>query len=542
MSATPRAPRRLAAACAFVLTAFLALSACGGSSTHAQGSKAKTTLTVGISNNPATLDPALHSGQPTVTWVNELAYEPLVIFANDGTYQPGLATRWGFVGNGNQNFELTVRKDVKFADGTAVDAKAVAASLTYAFGTKGQTRVLRPRNPQVEATGPLTVSINCNEACPDMPLILSQNIGIGSIISPAGLAHPDKLGTNTFGAGAYVLNQQQSVVGESYVYDANPKYWNAKGRNFQHVIVRVIPDDNARIASLNSGQVDIIDNVPPAAAKSVQNSGASIVKQDSGFFAMIFKDRTGKPLPTDPQGAVHSPPLGDVRVRQALNYAVDRATIAKQLGQGFATPADSMTYVGSGAFDPGIKNQYPYNPEKAKKLLTDAGYPNGFTLDVITLQYNQTEVWAQATINYWEKVGIKVNLDVEKAIPSYVQNVIKYPVTATQYGGSSFPFSMQARYYYPDPPNPSIFNAFITEPSITAQLQKAAAAPASDAAQIYREVNKETVDQAFGVPVAYLPFLFGVSKHVTLPAAPSNVRPGQLVNAVPMLSEAAPAT
>jgi peptide/nickel transport system substrate-binding protein len=132
----PRAWRRkVAASAALVLAATAVLSACGGGGS-ASSSSSSDTLTIGLNVKPQSLNPGKNGngGQNIVQW---LAYEPLIRSNSDGTYSPGLATEWGYVGEGNTAFEMKIRTDAQFADGTPVTAQSVVDSLTYYLENPG---------------------------------------------------------------------------------------------------------------------------------------------------------------------------------------------------------------------------------------------------------------------------------------------------------------------------------------------------------------------------------------------------------------------
>ena len=534
-------------AAAMVMLA-LALGACGGSDTSTAttggqspsegNAKQQGTLTVAVTAPTPTLDPALMNANPSYLWMAELAYDPLIWYEPDGSYKPGLATKWTYVADDNTRFELTLRSGVKFADGTPLDAEAVAASLRYAFktGTSGPIRV--PNFESVKATGPLTVLISCSSPCGTMPIMLSQSGLVGSIISPAGLRDKKKLGSRTFGAGPYVLNAAETVANDHYTYDANPTYWNRSAVHYKRVVVRIVSDPNARVSTLKSGQADIIDYVPPEVAKSVESSGMAILPEPAGTVHMIFRDRTGKRQAGDPPGAQYAPELANVLVRRALNYAVDRKTIVDALGHGYSTPTDEWTAKGAGAYDPALESMYTYDPEKAKALLRQAGYPNGFTLPVLTQKTNNSDQWALAIAQYWEKIGVKVKMTTAPDLNAYFSAAPKTPVLFSQYGAGSLPYSLEAVDWYG---KGGIFNAYHTEPWISELVAKAAAAPPEEAKRLYLDINKRAMEQALNLAIAHLSYLFAYNpKSVNIPPFPKVTGAGQTANYAPILTRVTP--
>ena len=207
-----------AAAVALATTTSVALAACGGqvAGTTSTTSSGKTgeVLTVGFSiQGPQTLDPA--KAPQNYAWFEELAYEPLIVQRSDGSLAPGLATSWSYTGTGNTTFVLHLRPGVKFSDGSSLTAQGVADDLSYVVKSAGQMSPFFAGDT-FTATGPLTVTIKAASPNPDFPQILTQDDVVGDIISAKGLQSPSLLGTQTFGAGPYMLDAAATVAGNQY--------------------------------------------------------------------------------------------------------------------------------------------------------------------------------------------------------------------------------------------------------------------------------------------------------------------------------------
>ena len=528
MSGRGFSPRRvlLALVCALMLV----VSACSGvGSSSAQSD----TLTVATATAPATLSPSELSTIAGWMWVVELAYDPLLWFEPDGSYKPGLATEWGF-SDRNTKFSLTLRPNVKFSDGSPLTADSVAASLNYGFkNPASRSRLYAPGYDTATATAPLQVTISCREACPALPWLLSQNVQLGSIVSPAGLADPKRLGTEMFGAGPYVLNNAESAAGDHYTFDPNPNYWNPSAIHYKRVVVRVIANESARLSALQTGQVDLIDSVPLPSAETISGD-FTVDRGPSSFVAAIFHDIVGAARPGDAPTKKYSAPLANLAVRQALNYAIDRQTIARSLGHGFAKPSALTTAPGSGAYDPGLENSYPYDPDKAKALLAQAGYPDGFTLEVATNAASpDLAPWALAVVEYWQKIGVKVNLNSAKTIPIWVQAAQDYPAIIAQLGAQ--PFVAQMYYWY----NPgTTYSQWHMDPAIAPMVHQSAEDSPEQAGALHLQIEKYAVENAFGVGVATLPGLFAHSNKINLnmTAVPDATRAGQVTNEIPIVT------
>ncbi len=486
----------------------LALSSCSAaqpSSNSTSSGKQGDLLTVATATPPTTLNPVLANPQAGPVWATELAYAPLIQMEHDGSYSPGLATSWKYVGAGNLKFELTLRKGAKFADGSSVTAAAVVASLKYGLKAGGQVAPWAAAVSSVEASGKSTVVLSCSTPCPVLPRTLNQNALLGDIISPAGLKDPKALGTETFGAGPYVLDPTQTVANDHYTYLPNKLYWNQSGIHYKKVLLRIITNPDTEIQALNTGQVDIIDGVSGNNASSVSSS-ETVSTTPSAFFGLLLADRTG----------TVAPELKSLKVRQALNYAVDRKSIAKALFGTYAQATAQATGLGQDGYDKSLESKYSYDPSKAKQLLAEAGYPNGFTINVETQGFAGIQLMTQAMLSDWAKVGVKTNLTTDPSVATWIASVAtkKYPVVAYGYGG--LPMYMQAINWYGTEPGP--FNPFgLTDPKLTALLNKADTAPTSEQAKAYQAVTAYAVAQAYAVPLAQLGAGYAYGPKVTVP-------------------------
>lgn len=481
------------------LTVVLTAALCTAAGAQERGD----TLTMAGSTAVTTLNPSELSTTNTWNWLIALGYDSLLWYEADGSFTAGLATEWGF-NEGNTEFSMTLRPDVKFQDGTPLDAEAAAASLDYAFGNAAsRARLYAPSYKDAEATGPLSLVVKCDPACPALPWLLTQAVEMGSIVSPAGLADPTQLGTAMFGSGPYILNQEKTVSGDSYYFDANPDYWNPETIHYDHVVLRVIVDENARLSALQTGQVDLIDAISPQQAGTV--SGDNVIFR--GTFSatgLTVHDIVGSATEGDAEGRTYSQPLADQRVRQALNYAVDRQALSDALGQGFASPT-SVRFFDTDLVDQAMVDYYNYDPEKAKALLADAGYADGFTLDVTVGAFNPgVEDWAQAVASYWQEIGVTVNLNATRTIPIWVQEAQLAPAIYAGTGGSS-PFVSGLYYAFVQG---TTYSQWHPDAELVRMVEEQASAGPEDQAEIHKAMLNRAIEQGYWVTVAKIPGIF----------------------------------
>jgi len=208
--ASPRRIRRLVAVAAIL--PMLALSAC---SNNAAGSSAQPKigdqLTFGAVASPPTLNPA--TGDPAYGSLYQWAYDPLIVMQPDGTFAPGLAEKWGYVGTGNKEYEITLRDGVKFSDGAVLDGQALKGFLDFERSQKAGTPAgLLASVDSVEVTGPLSVRLKLKQSDPGLTFAFAQAFGAGDVVSPKAIADPTSLDKGTAGAGPYMLDATQTVT------------------------------------------------------------------------------------------------------------------------------------------------------------------------------------------------------------------------------------------------------------------------------------------------------------------------------------------
>src|SRR6185437_17149757 len=192
--------------------------------------------------------------------------------------------------------------------------------------------------------------------------------------------------------------------------------------------------------------------------------------------------------------------------RQALNYAVDRSAIAKVIGGGYGMPSAQMAVPGDDGFDAILNRRYPYDPTKAKQLLTAAGYPNGFTLSTLVYAGNDEDTLAQALAGQFAKIGVKLKLNDVTDAGVYGTDMQggKFPAVTLDWGRLPSAINYQLLWG----PKAGQFNPFkSTDPTLTALNNQLVAAPAADASQIAQKMQARLVDLAWFVPVLATPLV-----------------------------------
>ena len=504
--------RRVRVIVALGSAAVVALTGCAASQQNSPDTdsdgEARGTLRVALAAAPTSLDPA-NMEQSTSPFAQP-AYDALINVAEDGTLEPGLATEWGFVDDENKVFEITLREGVTFSDGAELDADGLVTHLEYLDTGKSNVATL-VNGGTYEAIDDDSVRITWDTPHPLAPQAFTQRWVAGMVISPDAIASDAAgLATQTAGAGAYALDAASTVAGSRYVYTARDDYWNPEAQHWDEIVITVMENPDQRLNALRTGEVDYAAG-DLATADAAAEAGLQVLSAPTIFYGLSLLDR---------DGALGSP-LGDVRVRQAINYALDRETIATALlGEyGFAT---EQTVVPS---EPGyvddLVGHYPYDPDKARQLLADAGYPSGFSLPVIGSTSATAATLSQVLVDQLSKVGITVELDARPG-PDYFEAMTGGTFAAAVVGYGSQPIPME----YDGLFGPSaVFNPLgSTSPSIEAVYQQALVAPEDEATAMYEEIQRELVEQAWFAPAVFAPVFYYASADLA-PLTVTEARP-----------------
>ena len=346
-----------------------------------------------------TMDPGRSTQVLTVNYFVNL-YDTLTRWDTSLQLQPGLATSWKNVNE--TTWEFTLRQGVKFHDGAPLTAEDVKATLERNL-QPGKT-VVTPGFTTIEAVqiaSPTVIRIITKK--PD-PLIAVRMAQMGSQILPARLTTDDgvkELARRPIGTGAYRFVEW--VKDERLVMEANRDWWGWEGKPpaIERVVWKPIPDDFPRIVALEKGEADVITNVPPDRMKSIADGRATrLVTVQATRYVVLSMNTT-------------QPPLSDKRVRQAMHYALDVPAIVKNLYAGMGKPFSGGVADTDFGYNAALK-PYPYDPGKAKALLTQAGYGGGVDLTVHagTGTMVNDKALIETIVDMWSRVGIRGRIEM----------------------------------------------------------------------------------------------------------------------------------
>ena len=365
-------------------------------------------LTVQFQGPPISMNPALAGTAYSLIFTLS-DYDPLIYLNYKGQYQPDIATSWGYVGRGNKTFDITLRQGVKFQDGSPVTANAVKASLQYFHGAGGQQAAQLADVGAIKVLGKYKLQIDFSSPNPVAPYLFSQQTEIGFPIGPKGIANPSTLSTQSDGTGPFELTPAGVDPNVSYTFNKNPHYWNPSAVHWSQFVIKVIgPSPSTIYSAISTNQV-MFSTGSPATAAAAKGAGLGIKAGPFVIWSLYLLDRAGT-----------ISPLGNLQVRQAINYALNRPAINAAINGTsvgtFGVPTDQPAVKGTAGYNKADANAYPYDPAKAKQLLAAAGYPNGFklgNLDTGLLDVNGAA--ATAVASELAAVGITLSTTLNSA-------------------------------------------------------------------------------------------------------------------------------
>jgi peptide/nickel transport system substrate-binding protein len=361
-----------------------------------------------VSNSePGPLEPSINPGLDTSRYISDvydrLIIEDLSVEAPSPPLVPGLATSWLASPDGLQ-YTFNLRQGVTFHDGTPFDADAVKftidrltqpSSPNYFERGAGATKIVYGRVTGVTVVDPHTVQVQLSQPYANFTDALT--LPIASFGSPAAFKQygNDDYPLHPAGTGPFKFVEQQKGV--RMVLARNPSYWGG-APPLDQVVVRPISEPTASVSALLAGEVQLITGVPADSTDMLAARNDFTVKMANvpQTYCWNFNMKEA--------------PFTDKRVRQALNYAVDRETYARDIMKGLAKPAKSVFGPGMAAYDANLKG-YSYDPERAKQLLKDAGLERGFSFKMQTAKAQGMDQVALYVKDNLAKIG--VNVDVE---------------------------------------------------------------------------------------------------------------------------------
>ncbi len=370
------------------------------------------TLDMAVGAIPTSLDPQYH----TLTPNNALAqhfFDPLVGRDAQGRLEPGLAESWRLVDDSVWEFRL--RRGVTFHNGAPFTARDVIYTLERipkVVNSPGSFGVFTRAIKASQILDDHTIQFRTDSIYPLLPSDLSQIVILWNGLGDESRTGDFNSGRAVIGTGPFRLRSYGH--GERAVMERNPDDWGAKPA-WETVNYRFIGNDGSRVAALRAGDVAFIDAVPTTDLSRLRSEVrfplSETVSLRSVYLRTDFRERS--PYIAGPNGeALTANPLRDLRVRQALSMAINRAAIADRIMAGAALPTGQ--FMPPGAFGH-VRDIAPpgFDPDQARRLLAEAGYPQGFTVTLTgpNDRYVNDAQICQSIGQMWARIGIKVRVD-----------------------------------------------------------------------------------------------------------------------------------
>jgi len=377
------------------LLSFMVLLTGCSKSTQGTGDKKPNELVVAQATNPSTMDP--HDTQDTLAYgIQETMYEGLLGFDKDMKVIPVLAEAMPELAKDAKSLTFKLRKGIKFQDGTDFNAEAVKINVDRLKdpANKLKRASLLAAVEQVEIIDPFTVKIILNK--PFAAIIQTFAHPGSMMISPKAIKEYGKeLSRHPVGTGPFQFIEWKD--GQYVAVKKFDGYWDkANSAKVEKITFKPVPEAASRVAMLKTGEVQFIYPMPSEQIENLKNDSNIVIDKSQSIIEryVVFD--------------VNKKPFDDKRVRQALNYALDKDALNKVVYKGFASPPESAIAPNVWGFQK--QQMYAYDVEKAKKLLAEAGLPNGFETTIWAPNDTERAKIAEFVQQQWQLIGVKVTI------------------------------------------------------------------------------------------------------------------------------------
>jgi len=383
---------------------------------------------------------------------------------------------------GHTVLTLELRDDVSFTDGTGFTADVAAQNLLRFRDGSSSNAAYGQSIADAAAVDADTLRITLT--APDPAFLGYLVFNLGAQESPEAFDDPD-IQTDPVGSGPYVLDTEATVTGSSYRFTANPDYWAPELQHYDEIVMNVYQDATAMLSAIQAGEVDAANLANNDAVDQVESAGFTVSSWEQSWYGLFLFDRAGQ----------MNPAIADVRVRQAINYAFDAEGMLQTAGGGHGTQTGQIFPERSVAFDPDLDSAYPYDPDKARDLLAEAGYPDGFTLDMPTAAYFPSAVMA---LIQQQLADVGITVRYTDAGNNFIADILapKYPVTLMQlrqdadWALINFSLSPGATF------NPTRFE----DPRVDELIETVHFGTPEESDAAVKDLNRYIVDQAWFAP------------------------------------------
>jgi peptide/nickel transport system substrate-binding protein len=347
---------------------------------------------------------------------------------------------------------------------------------------------------------------------PDPAFLTYLGEAAGSQESPKAWSSPTA-GTVPVGSGPYLLDTKATVVGSSYVFTANPNYWDKPEQHYSKIVMNVYTSATTVLDAIEGGQVNAANTFDDTTIPQIQDAGFTVYPLQLNWAGLSLFDRNG----------TMSGPLGNVKVRQAINYAFNRTALLKDMSDGYGSVTAQVFPTNSPGYESSLDSYYSFDPAKARQLLAAAGYPHGFTLDMPSI----TAAFGEATYALIQAelagIGIKVNYSDYQGAQIFTAILApKYPATYFTLEEDPVPWQLAQFLLTKD----ATFNPFhSTNPTVAGYLNTMQTGSSAQAAAAAKALNQYLVQNAWFVPFFRPQSSFVADSHTSVVVQAGNAVP-----------------
>jgi ABC-type transport system substrate-binding protein len=447
------------------------------------------TLRVSSASNPSSLDPTTGGSGADHTFLYSM-FDTLTEWDYDSLKSvPGLATSWKYPDP--RTLVLELRDGVKFHDGAPFDAEAVKLNLDRnKTSPRSNVKADLETVASIEVTGPLQVTLRLTSPDTALPGILSDRAGM--MMSPVAIKSGDNLDRKPVGSGAYSFVSWGD--GDKVVVKRHEAgHWRADRNFVDGIEFAIIPELTTGVRSITTGQNDFMVGAPARQKAIIERSTSVQVVTGTTLSCAQFYLNWGRP------------PFGDKRVRQALNYAIDREAYGKVAYAGLAEAAGMNLPRSHWAYDPEVAKLYPYDPDKARRLLAEAGHGGGLTLDLVGNNDQDSVQREEILIEQLRKVGITAqftNGTVAAIAAGFFGQEKKGAAQLSAWSGRPDPSQTYASLYTKD----AYYNAARAEvvPELVAAIAESRSTEDIDARKrAFAKLQRALMENAYVVPLVF---------------------------------------
>ena len=462
-------------------------------------------LRIGVAADVTSMDPHFLNILPNnnIGWQ---VFDALTHVDDNARLVPGLAVSWRALDPLTWEFKL--RRGVRFHDGAELTAADVVFSIKRTRSVpNGQFGAFSQRIVAEQIPDPYTVRLKTAAPYAMVPYDMNS-VFIVSRKAAAG-ARPEDFDSGKAMIGTGPFRFVRFARGDRVELARNDGYWGG-APSWDKVVFRVVPSDPARLAGLLSGDFDLIEQIPtPDLGRIRRDALLRSVQKVSWRTIFLYVDQRASPPPgvTDKAGKrLERNPFSDLRVRRALSMAIDRAAIATRLMDGAALPASNLVSPPVFGYAADLKPD-PYDPGVARRLLAEAGYPDGFaaTLSATNNRYVNDEQIAQAVAQMLARVGVRVRVEA-MPVNVYLPKARKGELAFGMFGWGSFSGDLALRSLVATPDPKKGYGAFnwsgYSNAKLDALLERAFATVNEKAREeIAREAMRAAMTDAAVIPL-----------------------------------------